>query len=518
MSAKFYNIMFGQTKEQLYFLASSLQKDYLFDGSSWIDMTSTDKVAGSINSELNLWTTCKLGFNIVVNNSEFFPEYWTGEFGTLLKSLPFSPTKTFKEKNIKCKAIRSHKNFLFALNLTEQGVEFPYSYRWSHPADENGLPFSWDELDLSTLASKESIGGDYGVIVDGLSLRDSFCIYTERAIHVLDYTGDEFVFRRRLLTSSYGCLSQNCIVEAENLHYVMTQSDIIVNDGSSVQSLLTNNLKAFYKNISQRNYKSSLAVANPFKTEIWFCFPEGDYLFPSAAIVYNYVTKKFGLTRLTSKANGLGAMSSICFGSTIPSAYPWDNLDTYFSTWDTWVLPTESSQFFTGIGYDGEISTTPHTTTTDHWDNAIASPLSTDLFCIGPAFAYIEQLDGSHNTGSTIGPVVALFEKTNWAINGQIDVKTITRVYPALTVKDSRVKVDGTIESVPGTALLYIGAHDYNESTIRWNAAISFDPIADRKIDVRATGELLAIRFEFRGYESVEFYGYDIEYTLNGTR
>jgi len=519
--AVFLNIISGQTKGQAYFLASGLTKDYVFDGSSWVDVTSTDKVSGSINSESNLWTTCKLGFNILVSNSEFFPEVWSGQFGESLRSLPFSTTETFKQRGIKCKAIRSHKNFLFALNLTEKGEEFPYSYRWSHPADENGLPFSWDEFDLSTLASKESVGGDYGVIVDGLSLRDSFCIYTERAIHILDYTGDEFVFRRRLLTTSYGCLSQNCVVEAENLHYVITASDIIVNDGTSVQSLLTNHLKTAYSSVSQRYFANSFAVVNPAKTEIWFCFPEGNYEFPSLAIVYNYVTKQFGLTRLYSKNNGIGVMSSICFNSILANAYPWDDLDTYFSTWDDWNLPVDTNQFFTGSGVDGEASTGPIFGNTDVWDNSISSPLQTDLFCIGPTFSFIEQLDGKRRTGASSESayrIVTLFEKTNWALEGQVIVKTLTRIYPNISVTGSHTKVDGTEVIDAGQAKIYVGAHDFNGSAIRWNEPILFDPINDRKIDVRATGELLAIRFEFRGFYSVDFYGFTAEYTLNGVR
>lgn len=519
MSEQFLSIAAGQIRDQQYFLVSSLNKDYIFDGASYIDITSTDKVTGSISSKRNLWTVSKLGFNILVNNSEFFPEVWSGQFGEQLRALPFSPTETFKKRNIKCKALRSHKNFLFALNLTEKGVEYPYSYRWSHPADENGLPFSWDETDLSTLASKESVGGDYGVIVDGLSLRDSFCIYTERAIHVLDFTGDEFVFRRRLLTASYGCLSHNCIVEAENLHYVITPSDIIINDGNSVQSLLTNHLKTLYSNISQRYYYNSFAVVNPVKTEVWFCFPEGNYEFPSVAIVFNYVTKQFGVTRLSSINAGLGSMSSICFGAVLPSVYPWDNLDDYFSLWDNWNLPVDSTQFFTGIGFDGEVPAGPVLTNTDVWDNSVVSPLQTDLFCIGPAFQYIEQFNGKRvlPSGSPT-PLATIYEKTGWAIDGQIAVKTMLRIYPFLTVVDSHTKVDGTIVAEPGEAKLFVGAHDYNESDIRWNAPIIFNPILDRKIDVKVTGELLAIRFEFRGFSKVEFYGYTVEYTINGAR
>jgi hypothetical protein len=511
----FLNIVSGQRNNQHYFLVSGLQSDYVFDGASWLAITSTDKDSSSVNSRhRNLWTTCKLGFNILVNNSEFFPEYWSGSFGELLKALPFSPTATFKSKNIKCKAMRSHKNFLFALNLTEQGVEYPYSYRWSHPADENGLPFSWDELDLSTLASKESVGGDFGVIIDGLSLRDSFCIYTERAIHVLDYTGDEFVFRRRLLTSSYGALSQNCIAEAENVHYVITASDIIINDGTSVQSLLTSRLKTIFSNISQKNYKNSFAVVNQYKTEIWFCYPEGDYIWPSAAIVYNYTTKQFGLCRLASYSHGLGSMSSICFGIMIPNAYPWDDLDSYFSTWDTWSLPIDSSQNFQGIGYVGEPAMPGVATFTDVWDNTNV-PLKTDLFCIGPEYSNIEQLDGRRASGNSsegsVSNLVTFYEKTNWALDGQLQVKTITRVYP-------KVSAIPTTPVAFGTAYLFVGAHDFNGSAIRWNDPILFNPLTDRKIDVRATGELLAIRFEFQGYDEVEFYGYDVEYTLNGVR
>ena len=507
----FINIVSGSISQQHYFLVSGLSSDFLFNGSSWLDITSIDKVANKLNNDRrNLWTTCKLGFNTIVNNSEVFPEFWSGQFGELLKPLAFSPTTTFKSKNIKCKAMRSHKNFLFALNLTEQGVEYPYSYRWSHPADENGLPFSWDELDLSTLASKESIGGDYGFIVDGLSLRDSFCIYTERAIHVLDYTGDEFVFRRRLLTSSYGAISQNCIVEAENIHYVITTSDIIANDGTSVQSLLTGRIKTIFSTISQQNYRNSFAVINVVKTEIWFCIPEGEYLWPSLAIVYNYITKQFGLVRLSSSDNGLGVMSSICFGIMLPNAYPWDELNTYFSTWDTWSLPVDSYQNFQGIGYDGELPMPSSTTYTSVWDNSV-TPLQTTLFCVGPDLSYIEQLDGSRvYNGGIVSSLATILEKTNWAIDGQLSVKTLTRVYPNFEVVETSPAV--------GQALLYVGAHDYNNSAIRWDSPIAFNPLTDRKIDVRTTGELLAIRFEFKGYEEIIMYGYTIEYTLNGVR
>lgn len=512
------NVVAGQRGGINYFLVSGKDSDWIFDGSSWTEVTSAEKTAGSINSDANLWTTAKLGFNVLVNQPEFFPEFWSGQFGERLAPVMFSPSKTFQQKGIRCKAIRSHKNFLFALGLNERGADFPYSYRWSHPADTNGMPFSWDELDLSTLASKESVGGDYGVVVDGLSLRDSFCLYTESSIHVLDYTGDEHVFRRRLLTSSYGCLSTNCVAEAQNLHYVMSQHDIIINDGTSVTSLLTNQLKKVYANLSRRYFEASFAVVDAAKAEVWFCFPEGDYELPSAAIIYNYVTKQIGITRLVAAAShnaagAAGKMSSICFGVQLPVAFPWYSLDDYFSSWSTWQLPVASSQEFEGIGIDDEQP--PNAPDfTDTWSPSSPAALLGGLYGVGPGLQYINKVN-STNESSFILPenpypksaIVTIFEKTNWALDGQIDVKTLTRVYPHINASGEH-----------GQAKLYVGAHDFSGSQIRWDEPILFDLKSDRKIDVRATGELLAIKFEFRGYDEVEFYGYDVDYTINGKR
>ena len=625
------NIVAGQRGDQFYFLVSGKAGDFVFDGSSWVQITSAERVLNSVGSDVNLWTTTKLGFNLIVNHSEFFPEYWSGQFGDALKPVAFSPTKTFQQQGIRCKAIRSHKNFLFALGLNERGVDFPYSYRWSHPADINGMPFSWDEQDLSTMASKESVGGDYGVIVDGLSLRDSFCLYTESSIHVLDYTGDEHVFRRRLLTSSHGCLATNCVAEALNVHYVMTKKDIVVNDGTSVSSLLTSRLKKVYANLSQRFFEASFAIVNHATNEVWFCFPEGNYEFPSAAIIYNYVTKQLGFTRLTNalsvdtnvvsippdivgwfegtevlttgqrgiwvetkfpqrfkigdgttpwtsltydvrripivygedvidtaawwasngatvltngqrsiesdtgewkQGNGadtwaalsyeainfptvssgssldvsIGRMSSICFGAQLPAAFPWRDLVGHFDSWGNWQLPIVSEQLFVGSGVDTEVPVVA-ATSTDTWSPSNSAALLSGLYGVGPSISRILQIDGSNIVSSQAMPLVVLFEKTNWALDGQIEVKTLTRVYPSCSAVGSL-----------GEAKLYVGAHDYNGSPIRWNEPVTFDPISDRKIDVRVTGELLAIRFEFRGYDEVEFYGYDVDYTLNGKR
>jgi len=203
-----------------YWLVAGRHSVRSFDGGNWTDISSTSGYPGlSVDDELK-WNGCLLGDIVIINNIQAEPEFW-GPINpqTALKPLPFDPESSWSEKGYSFHTIRSHQNFLFALNLVEDGLELTNSYRWSHPADENGLPFTWDATDPSSLAGKAQLGGDSGAIIDGLSLRDSFVIYAESGIDILDFTGDEFVFRRRELSSTVGFISSNSIVEAKGIHF-----------------------------------------------------------------------------------------------------------------------------------------------------------------------------------------------------------------------------------------------------------------------------------------------------------
>jgi len=525
----FTKLSYLQKNSLHYYVASGSDRAYLYDGNVWSDISSADRAAAG-DLSVDTWTDCKSGFNLVVNCPQHFLEYWTGDNGTLMQPLNFTPGKTWRQMNYKTNVIRSHKDFLFALGLMENGQEFPYAYRWSHPADTNGLPFSWDEADLATIAGKESIGGDFGPIVDGLSMRDSFCIYTERSVHILDYTGDEFVFRRRLLSQSHGLLATNCVVEAVGKHYFITENDIVVNDGNSLMSILTTKLKALFATVNPAAYKTSFACANPITTELWFCMPELGYTYPSFAIVYNWVTGTFSIRDLVGKLGSAlvkGKLSSIVFGADMPDPLPWDE-DT--PAWDT---------------------------VANSWNEVSYSPFANAFYGIGPEFNYIQKLEGprvvnelfngtlywslfTSASGATTEPaapqhtitasqdvineieeaaantvtfnvtvpdtlykVTTLLERTNLALEGHRQVTTITRIYPHITS--------------PGPVTFQFGSHDFNNSAIRWQPAIIFNPATDRKIDVRTTGELQAWRVSAEGYD-FQLSGFDIEYTLNGLR
>jgi len=129
----------------------------IFDGATWFDVSNPAGYAALITDDELDWTSCMLGSIPVINHEKLYPEYWSPQStSTLMQPLEFSPGTTWAVANKSFKVIRSYNNFLFALNLTEGGVELPNSYRWSHPADTNGLPFTWDETDNSSIARANS--------------------------------------------------------------------------------------------------------------------------------------------------------------------------------------------------------------------------------------------------------------------------------------------------------------------------------------------------------------------------
>ena len=436
---------------------------YAFDGNGFYDVTSAAGYTLGTDDEL-FWQGCKLGVVPIINNRQHYPEYWSPQsISQILQPLPFDSTNTWAQKGYHAKIIRAHGNFLFALGLIEGGVELPTSYRWSHPADNNGIPFSWDETDLSTLASKESIGGSSGNIVDGKSMRDSFIIYAESAIHNLTYTGDEFVFNRRPLSESYGLLATNCLVEVQGRHIFLTDGDILVNDGNSLSSIIHNKMRRkLISSIGTANFQRSFAIANYAKKEAWFCITEEDATLPTLAFIYNWEEDKISLRSLNGKT------PSMTYGPKLSSPLTWANVPF---TWEEW---------------------------TSSWDFNSNTPFTNILIGV------------DRNTGIVNSPEInsepydTLLERTDLVIDSTYDITTIIRVYP-------HIVCDGQV-------LVRFGSQDFTGGSVRWKDAVLFEPSKERKIDVRTTGALHAWRIQSVGNASFSLSGIDIEYTNNGRR
>lgn len=266
---------------------SSVFKTTIYGGVAvHTDMTraSGGPYAGSANG----WTSTLLGGIPILNagNTVDLPQYWDLNPANKLVSLPNWPSNTF------CKALRSYKNYLIALNVTKAGANYRYMVKWSHPADPGAVPASWDHTDPTRDAGETDLAEGFDEIIDGLQLRDSFMIYKESSVWRMDYVGGPYVFRFQKVLGTSGALNRNCIVEVDGLHFVLTNSDVVVHDGSMATSILDKQTRrSFFQDIDVENISLCFVFKNPFFNEVYVCYPAVGSSVPNKAMVWNYKDK-----------------------------------------------------------------------------------------------------------------------------------------------------------------------------------------------------------------------------------
>ena len=373
--------------------------------------------------------------------------------------------QTWKSKGLNAKIVRSHKNFLFALNLQQSATVLATSYRWSHPADINGLPYTWDETDLAAIAGIASVGGDMGDLVDGMTLRDNFMLYSQRGISSLSYVGGEFVWASNVLTTSYGLLAKNCVVESKGYHYFLSNGDILKTDGNSLVSVLHNQMQTqLVGNIDPIYYMNSFAFANPITEEIWFCIPQAGHTLPNIAFVINTQDDLVSMRSIPNTTTGLN------FGPNLQIPILWSNV---LGGWD------ENANNWT---YDPTSIFSRTIVSTNNVNSAIISL----------------ELDDLNTTQNT------LLERLSFPVEGKEVVTTTQSVFPQITSQ--------------APVLIQLGSQQFVAGPIAWKPPVSFDPNTMRKVDIRTTGKLLSWRIYSTGTLPFTLTGLDIQYVVNGLR
>jgi hypothetical protein len=446
-------------------------KVYLFDGTTWTDVTPALVVATPITGvNIYKWTMCNSGNTPIINNPQHGP-FYLDQIAGIFKPLPFNVSQTWNAKGQSCGLIRSHKAFLFAMKpfdldgtpITEDAGK--NSYRWSAPADVNGLPFTWEEADLSTIAGIAYISGAGGGIVDALSLRDDFAIYSNKSIDMLTYVGGELIWNARQFTSDTGILTQNCVVELYNQHLFLSDTDILINDGNSLRSILNRKLKAnIFSRIDATNYQRSFCAVNVPAKEVWTCIPESGQTSPNLAIIYNWENDKVYLRDLPA---------GVFDASNGPKTAAYD---TFATTTDL------------------------YSTTTENYDTDVASPFN-------PTFSFIKKSDSklydvSINDGST--DYATFLERLYVPIGGYGIVTSIKSVYPI-------IECAGEVSIQIGSSLVIGGG-------VAWKPAVNFNPATMKKVDIRTTGPYQCWRIQSIGVTPFSLIGMSIEYEVNGAR
>lgn len=179
----------------------------------------------------------------------------------------------------RCVSMRAYKNFLIGMNMYEEGGEYPQRIRWSDIADVSDFPPNWDSSSTTSSSGFNDLTDASGEIIDGLPLRDSFVIYTTEDTFLMQYIGGNSIFRFTKLFTGSGLLSRQCVTEFDGKHFVISQNDIYVHDGSSRKSVVAGRIREkLMDEILSVNPLATRAFTNYPKKEIWvmYCRPGTD--------------------------------------------------------------------------------------------------------------------------------------------------------------------------------------------------------------------------------------------------
>lgn len=297
-------------------------------------------------ASLGNMTAATVGEVMYVNNQVNVPiSYANGE--ARYSQLPTTagtgwPTAT------RCKALRSYKDYLVALNLTDANLEYPNKIMWSDAVQVGQRP-NWDIAGDSSQAGDNVLNVSTGRIVDGAELGDQFIIYGTKEVFLMSFIGGSFIFAFRKLFNNFSIMTQNCVVEVNSRHYVFCEDDIMVTDGSSYESICNGKIKRkLFGRIDYSKRDNCRVFHNSLHSEIIFAYPSSasdcawtmNDIGCNEAAVFNYVNNTWAfidLPNVSSATESTHPIGAIELGKTWATS-----IGTWADQNNTWAFTTAS--------------------------------------------------------------------------------------------------------------------------------------------------------------------------------
>lgn len=283
---------------------------WLFFGADEIhalETSNSDNVTGDpLTSVAQPWQWSSTLLNGVpcVTNGLDVPRYWAGNVATPFDDLPDWPA------GYQCAALVAFQNHLFALNLNTPGGLLDDAIMWSALAAPGDVPQSWTPAADNEAGDPVTLADTPGPVLQGLPMRGSLLIYKRSGTYAADYTRDpDQVYTIRTLFTSSGVLTPRGACDLNGQHFVITDGDCILTDGTNRKSVAQGRMKdELFSQIDQTYYENAFAVYHRAANEVWVCFPEAGSQYCTKALVYDVANDAYGtrdLEEVTCAAIGI---------------------------------------------------------------------------------------------------------------------------------------------------------------------------------------------------------------------
>jgi hypothetical protein len=416
------------------------------------------------NNGHNVWTSGLLNGIYFANNGKTAPMYWDGSPASKMLELPGWPAGTT------CKAMRSFKYHLFAMDLTKPAGDFEMQVLWSNAAEPGAIPQSWTPL-ATNEAGDNQLSQTEGRIVDGLPLGASFIFYKHLSAFMAEYVGGNNVFNFRPLKAEVGILTRNCVVNYKNKHFVVTTDDIVLFDGLNTQSIVDNRMRDFFfADVNQDTIENTFVVAYPKKNEVWVCYPSTSSSaveWCDKAIIWDGVANAWGtrdLTPITSHAT-IGIVSD----------------QTVSENWD-----------------DDSNSWNSDTTI---WSEQAFSTLNKSLVLIG-SDATLQEVDSGSDFDGV--PIESNIAKYSMSFTEPNRVKFVRRIVPHFKAE------------LGAEIVCRIGSQMTINEGIVWSPSVTYTVGTSIDIPSFAQGKYLSFEFTSTGGKQWTLIGFDVEAEVRG--
>lgn len=459
-----------------WWIYAGLTKVYAQQGATHFNITrqtAGNDVNYAATADLG-WTGCVLGGVAILNNGVDGPQKWPAISGSQrLEALDYvTGVSSWTSLSYKCGAMRAFKNFLVALDVTKSSTRYPHLVKWSHPAAPLTVPDSWDEASAVKDTGEVSLSQSNGFVVDCAQLRDVNIVYKEDTIWGMQFVGGLSIFRFYPIFNQLGILSRNCAVEFfSGKHFVFGNGDIVVHDGQSMTSILSKRMRRWLFDRIDSTYRTrSFVVVNPKHKECWACYSTAGNAAPNEALIWNWETSTLGVRQLPGIAFGQAGI-----------------VDTSAAT-DTWASDNEPWSSDSSVWGARSFSLSePAVILAGSTDTKLYQADETEQFAGVDINAYLER------TGLGIPP------RQDQSLPDVTRQKFLRAVYPR-------------IEGVNGRAVnVRVGRQDFVDGPVTWLEPQSYVIGSTRRIDVRVSGRMFAVRFEATGNFDWRLHGYDLD-------
>lgn len=426
-------------------------------------------------------TTTTVGSVIYINNEFNVPISYTEGEGRYSQIPNWNP-------NDRCKSLRSYKDFLIALNISNINTEYPNMIKWSNAVQVGQRP-DWNVADEASLAGENVLNVSTGKIVDGYELGNSFIIYGTNEVFLMSYVGEPFIFDFRKLFNNFSIMTQNCVYEIQSRHYVFCEDDIVVTDGSSYQSICNGKVKqTIFSRIDYSKRNNCRVFHNSVKRELIFAYPSfaqecawvSSETGCNEAAVYNYANETWSFIDLPNVSTAVEAMQPV---GSMEESKTWAGMVSSWSNQiNNWSFTTESPSTLIMSQAGNENYPAKLVFFDDAVNGRIGNSLDEETYW--PAWCEMMLYD---------------FDEQGIALSDRKWIKTIIpQVFTEINEQSVSFQIKGDLLVT---------------DTSNWPAPIMFNPHKDYKIDTRIEGRYISLRYNIPAQVSARLNGFDIDVT-----